>query len=211
MHICMNVCIISIIIIMAQAMPLHASATRLWLVALHTVLSCVLHVASCSVRCSSLQSSLIMSIHLFFCLSIFLVPCTYPLYAILGYRSFFIRFRCPKYRSRLFRILSTIPILIFSLLNISWFLILSLLVTPSIFRRHAISNTLSLCFCFSFIVHVSALYTVGCSTPVGYLVYLRVLWPCSVPWSSIPSPAPAKFPSPTQFSFQYPCQTPLVC
>src|SRR6218665_2504844 len=128
-----------------------------------------------------------------------------------GYRSFFIRFRCPKYRSRLFRILSTIPILIFSLLNIFLFLILSLLVTPSIFRRHAISNTLSLCFCFSFIVHVSALYTVGCSTPVGYLVYLRVLWPCSVPWSSIHSPAPAKFPSPTQFSFPYPCQTPLVC
>src|SRR6218665_2304538 len=50
---------------------------------------------------------------------------------------------------------SIIPIMIFNLLNISSFLILSLLVTPSIFRRHAISNTLSLCFCFSLRVHVS--------------------------------------------------------
>src|SRR6218665_1410866 len=33
---------------------------------------------------------------------------------------------------------------------------------------------------------------------------MRVLWPCSVPWSSTPSPAPAKFPSPTQFSFPSP-------
>src|SRR6218665_1385864 len=48
-------------------------------VALHTLLSCVLHVASCSVRCSSLQSFLIMSIHRFFCLPLFLVPCTHPL------------------------------------------------------------------------------------------------------------------------------------
>src|SRR6218665_4011906 len=176
MHICMNVCIISIIIIMAQAMPLHASATRLWLVALHTVLSCVLHVASCSVRCSSLQSSLIMSIHLFFCFPLFLVPCTYPLYAILGYRSFFTRFRCPKYCSRLFRILSIIPILIFSLLNISSFLIPSLLVTPSNFRRHAISNTLSLCFCFSFIVHVSALYSRVLNTSTSYMrVFVALL------------------------------------
>src|SRR6218665_2590309 len=135
--------------------------SRSSMVALHTLLSCVLHVASCSVRCSSLQSSLIMSIHLFFCLPLFLVPCTYPLYAILRYRLFFIRFSCPKYRSCLFRILSIIPILIFSLLNISSFLILSLLVTPFIFRRHAISNTLRLCFCFSFIVHVSALYSIG--------------------------------------------------
>src|SRR6218665_2191443 len=103
---------------------------------LHTLLSCVLHVASCSARCSSLQSSLIMPIHLFFCLPLFLVPCTYPLYAALGYRSFFTRFRWPKYRRRLFRILSTILILISSMLNISSFLILSLLVTPSIFRRH---------------------------------------------------------------------------
>src|SRR6218665_2175351 len=76
-----------------------ARVSRSSMVALHTLLSCVLHVTSCSVRCSSLQSSLIMSIHLFFCLPLFLVPCTYPLYAILGYRSFFIRFRCPKYRS----------------------------------------------------------------------------------------------------------------
>src|SRR6218665_2273132 len=136
--------------IMAQAMPLHASAARLWL--LSTVscpASCMWpHDVSDAVHCSPLHSSLIMSIHLFFCLPLFLVQCIYPLYAILGYRSFFIGFRCPKYRSRLFRILSTIPILIFSLLNISSFLILSLLVIPSIFRRHAISNTLSLCFCF---------------------------------------------------------------
>ena len=83
-----------------------ARVSRSSMVALHTLLSCVLYVASCSVRCSSLQSSLIISIHLFFCLPLFLVPCTYSLYAILGYRSFFIRFRCPKYRSRLFRILS---------------------------------------------------------------------------------------------------------
>src|SRR6218665_3782141 len=144
------------------------------MVALHTLLSCVLHVAFCIVRCSSLHSSLIMSIHLFFCLPLCLVPCTYPLYAILGYRSFFIRFRCPKYRSRLFRILSIIPILIFSLLNISSFFILSLLVTPSIFRRHAISNTLS--FCFSFIVHVSALYSRVLNTSTSYMrVFVALL------------------------------------
>src|SRR6218665_1755615 len=155
----------------------------------------------------------IMSIHLFFCLPLFLVPCTHPLYAILRYRSFFIRFRCPKYRSRLFRILSIIPILIFNLLNISSFLILSLLVTPSIFRRHAISNTLSLCFCFSFIVHVSALYSrvLNTSKALTESITCVFLWPCSVPWSSTPSPAPTKFPSPTQFSFPHPCQTPLVC
>jgi len=74
-----------------------------------------------------------------------------------GYRSFFIRLRCPKYRRRLFRILSIIQSLISSLLNIFSFLILSLLVIPSIFRRHVISNTLSLCFYFSLSV------TVGCS------------------------------------------------
>src|SRR6218665_3567142 len=153
-----------------------ARISRSSMVALHTLLSCVLHVASCSVRCSSLQSSLIMSIHLFFCLPLFLVPCTYPLHAILRYRSFFIRFRCPKYRSRLFRILSIIPILIFSLLKISSFLILSLLVTPSIFRRHAISNTLSLCFCFSFIVHVSALYSSVLNTSTSYIrVFVALL------------------------------------
>src|SRR6218665_4133890 len=129
-----------------------------------------------SVSCSSLQSSLIMSIHLFFCLLLFLVPCTYPLHAIFGYRSFFIRFRCPKYRSRLFRILSIIPILIFSLLDIFSFLILSLLVTPSIFRRHAISNTLSFCFCFSFIVHVSALYSRVLNTSTSYMrVFVALL------------------------------------
>src|SRR6218665_2936098 len=58
-----------IIIIMTQAMPLHASAARLWLL---STLSCP---ASCmwppavsdAVHCS-LQSYLIMSIHLFFCL-----------------------------------------------------------------------------------------------------------------------------------------------
>src|SRR6218665_320033 len=108
-----------------------------------------------------------MSIHLFFCLPLFLVPCTYPLYAILGYRSFFNRFRCPKYRSRLFHILSIIPILIFSLLDISSFLILSLLVISSIFRRHATVNTLSLCF--SFIVHVSALYSRVLNTSTSYM------------------------------------------
>src|SRR6218665_3428620 len=37
----------------------------------HSPVLFVLHVASCSVRCSSLQSSLIMSIHLFFCLPSF--------------------------------------------------------------------------------------------------------------------------------------------
>src|SRR6218665_2242150 len=52
-------------------------------------------------------------------------------------------------------------------------------------------------------------YTVGCSTPVPHTCVF--LWPCSVPWSSTPSPAPAKFPSPTQFSFPHPCQTPLLC
>src|SRR6218665_3373688 len=70
--------------------------------------------------------------------------------------------------------------MIFSLLNISSFLILSLLVNPSIFRRHAISNTLSLCFCFSFIVHVSVLYSrvhmLNASRPTSYMrVFVTLL------------------------------------
>src|SRR6218665_3782900 len=56
---------------------------------------------------------------------------------------------------------------------------------------------------------MSQRYTVGCSTPVPHTCVF--LSPCSVPWSSTPSPEPAKFPSPTQFSFPHPCQTPLVC
>src|SRR6218665_835472 len=169
------------------------------MVALHTLLSCVLHMASCSVRCSSLQSSLIMSIHLFFFLSLLLVPCTYPLYAILGYRSFFIRFRCPKYPSRLFRILSIIPILIFNLLNISSFLILSLLVNASIFRRHAISNTLSLCFCFSFIFHFSALCSGLLNTSPSYMrVFVALL--SSLEFHTFPSACQVPFANPILLS-----------
>src|SRR6218665_1703946 len=101
-----------------------ARVSRSSMVALHTLLSCVLHVASCSV---CMQFTAVLSDHVdpsFLCLPLFLVPCIYPLYAIFRYRSFFSRFRCPKYRSLLFRILSTIPILIFSMLNISSFIIL---------------------------------------------------------------------------------------
>src|SRR6218665_1703947 len=63
--VCARIFIILFIIIMAQAMPLHASAARLWL------LSTLFCPASCMwppvvYACSSLQSSLIMSIHLFF-------------------------------------------------------------------------------------------------------------------------------------------------
>src|SRR6218665_1296883 len=93
--------------------------------------------------------------------------------------------------SRLFCILSIIPHLMFSLLNIFSFLILSLLVTPSIFRRHAISNALSLCFSLSLRLHMST-HTVPHTC--------MSLWPCTVPWGSTPSKTPAKFPSPTQFS-----------
>src|SRR6218665_3757916 len=56
---------------------------------------------------------------------------------------------------------------------------------------------------------MSQRYTVGCSTSVPHTCVF--LSPCSVPWSSTPSSAPAKFPSPTQFSFPHPCQTLLVC
>src|SRR6218665_2628420 len=55
---------------------------------------------------------------------------------------------------------------------------------------------------------MSQRYTVGCSTPVPHACVF--LSPCSVPWSSTSSPATAKFPSPTQFSFPHPCQT-LLC
>ena len=48
------------------------------------------------------------------------------------------------------------------------FLILSLLVTPSIFRRHVISNTLSLDLSFSFSVHVSELFRSTLFTNVSY-------------------------------------------
>src|SRR6218665_1069927 len=152
---------------MAQAIPLHASAARLWLL---STLSC----PACGLMKCQMQFTAILSDHVdgnvFFCLPVFLVPCKLPLYAILWYRSFFILFRCPKDCSRLFRILSIIPILIFSLLNIPSFLILSLLVTPSIVRRHAISNTRSLCFCFSFInVHVSALHSRVLNTSTSYM------------------------------------------
>src|SRR6218665_602406 len=61
------------------------------------------------------------------------------------------------------------PHLMFSLLYISSFLILSLLVTPAILRRQAISNTLSLCFCFSFNIHVSTLYNRVLNTSVSYM------------------------------------------
>src|SRR6218665_2769998 len=169
----------------------------------HSPVLFVLHVASCSVRRSSLQSSLIMSIHLFFCLPLFLVSCTYPLYAILGYCSFFIRFRCPKYRSRLFRVLSIIPIMIFSLLNISSFLILSLLMTPSIFRRHAISNTLSLCFCFSFIVHVSALYSRVLNTSTSYMRVLVALL-SSLEFHTFPSACQVPLANPILLSTSLP-------
>src|SRR6218665_1580002 len=55
-------------------------------------------------------------------------------------------------------------------MNISSFMILCLLVTLSIlFRRHAISNTLSLCFCFSLSVHVSALYSRVLNTSTSYM------------------------------------------
>src|SRR6218665_2605985 len=67
------------------------------------------------------------------------------------------------------------PHLIFSLLYISSFLILSLPVTPSILHRHSISNTLSLCFCFSFNVHVSKLYNRVLSTSVSYRRIVAVL------------------------------------
>src|SRR6218665_3147823 len=98
-------------------------------------------------------------------------PLSGSMYAILGYRSFFIRFRCPKYHSRLFRILSIIPILIFSLLNISSFLILSLLVTPSIFfRRHAISNT-QVSVSASLSLSMSQRYTVVVVAQHQYLIH----------------------------------------
>ena len=130
-----------------------------------------------------------------------------------GYRSFFIR--CPKYRIQPLVSYSSyiIPILIFSLLNISSFLILSLFVTHSIFRRHAIPNTLSLCFCFSLSVHVSALYMYSRVLNIS-TSYTRILWPCNAQFFGVPctpSPAPAKFPSPTHLSFPHHCQTPLVC
>src|SRR6218665_2485818 len=76
---------------------------------------------------------------------------------------------CPKYRSRWLHILSVIPILILCLLNISLFLILFLLMAPSILHRHAISNTLSFYFCFFLIVHISALYSTVLNTSTSYM------------------------------------------
>src|SRR6218665_3537737 len=58
----------------AQAMPSHAVYPLIYMVALHTLLSGVMCVACCNVIFSSLQSSLIMSIHRFFGLPLFLTP-----------------------------------------------------------------------------------------------------------------------------------------
>src|SRR6218665_1281375 len=195
---------------MAQAMPLHASAARLWLLSTLSCPVCCMwpHEVSDAVLCSPLWPCRSMVSFVF---PSFRFHVNSRCMIFWGYRSFFIRFRCRKYRRRFFRILSIIPSLISSLLNISSFLILSLLVIPSIFRRHAISNTLSLCFCFSLIVHVSALYSRVHNTNTSYMYTCVFLWPCSVPWSSTPSPAPAKFPSPTKFSFPHLCQSLLVC
>ena len=62
------------------------------------------------------------------------------------------------YRSRRCWIRLWISWLSFSLSKISSFLMWSLLVTPSIFRRHDISNTLSRFCCVVFSVQVSELY-----------------------------------------------------
>src|SRR6218665_1051122 len=121
----------------------------------------------------------------------------------LGYRSFFIRIRCLKYRIRLFCFLFIIPILIFSLLNISLFLILSLLVPPSIFRRHAISNTLSLCFCFSFSVHVSALDSRVLNTSTSYMrVFVALL--SSLEFHTLPSACQVPLANPILLSTSLP-------
>ena len=76
---------INLFVFMAQAMTLYAPAAHQ---TFQTFLSCAMHVAFCSVIWSSLQSSLIVSIHRFFGLPRFLVACSLrnrcrP-YAILG-------------------------------------------------------------------------------------------------------------------------------
>src|SRR6218665_657060 len=145
-----------------------ARVSRSSMVALHTLLSCVLH--ACGLMKCQMQFFAVLSDHVD---PSFLLPS--PLsgsmyIAVVGLCYFgvsFVLHPIPmskvSYR-RLFRILSIIPSLMSSLLNISSFLILSLLVILSIFRMHAISNTLSLCFCFSLSVHVSAFYSRVLST-----------------------------------------------
>src|SRR5678816_3348984 len=145
-----------------------ARISRSFMEDLHPSLLYARCIASWTDQPISPQSSFIISIHRFFCLPLFLFPCTYPLRAIFGYLSFPIRVTCPKYRSRLFCILLTMSYLMFSRLCISLFLILSLLVSPSILRKHAISKTLSRCLCVSFSVQVSELYSNALSTSVSY-------------------------------------------
>ena len=105
----------------------------------------------------------------------------------------------PKYRSRLFFFLLTMSYWIFSRLCISLFLILSLLVTPSILRKHAILKTLSRCS--GYLVgakHSDKMKTfrfvrqIICPTnssfhpqPVsGWYGYTNVPSPVSMPWCS---------------------------
>ena len=57
--------------------------------------------ASLTVVPMASQSSLIISIHLFFGRPLPLCPCTYPFIAIKGYLPFSILLMCPKYRSLL--------------------------------------------------------------------------------------------------------------
>ena len=122
---------------------------------LHCLRSCAMWVAVCRSTFISSQSSRIVSIHRFFGLPRLLIPWTYPFKAIWGNLWLLILTTCPKNFKRLCWILWITSCFHFNLLWISELRSLSLLVTPSIFRKHAISKTFILCFDTAFIHHVS--------------------------------------------------------
>src|ERR1700733_11541426 len=94
------------------------------------------------------------------------------------------------------------------MLYISSFLILSLLVTPFIFHKHAISKTLSRCFWVSFSVQVSELYSNALNTSVSYILTFVVLL-ISFEFHTFPSICHIPLANPTLLSTSF-SESPLV-
>ena len=143
---------------MASA-PLTLSDAILCTTSFHFSLIWAILLASANdVMFSSWMSFFIQSNHLFTGLPLCLSPCTMPLSNIYGSLWGFILITSPKYRSRLWEILSMMSYFKPSVSLMMVFLILSNRLTSIIFLRHTISKTNSLFWSSFFIVQVSDPY-----------------------------------------------------